>query len=63
MSTQELRYDSRKRLEAVHGLPAKLIKNFIIIENRDSRGRVTFHIAFKKTKRSRPDHSIIPKKI
>lgn len=62
MSIEEpLRFDSRKRLQAVKGLPVRLIKKFVIIENRDSRGRVTFHLAFKMTKMSRPDTQVIPK--
>ena len=63
MSFEEpLRFDSQKRLQTVNGLPSKLIRKFIIVENRDSRGRVAFHIAFKKSKHSRPDRSPIPKK-
>jgi len=63
MSSEEpLRFDSQKRLQTVNGLPSNLIRKFIIVENRDSRGRVAFHIAFKKSKHSRPDRSRIPKK-
>jgi len=63
MSSEEpLRFDSQKRLQTVNGLPSKLIRKFVIVENRDSRGRVAFHIAFKKSKHSRPDRSRIPKK-
>lgn len=59
---EPLRFDGQKRLQTVNGLPSKLIRKFIIVENRDSRGRVAFHIAFKKSKHSRPDRSPIPKK-
>ena len=63
MSSEEpLRFDSQKRLQTVNGLPSKLIRKFVIVENRDSRGRVAFHIAFKKSKHSRPNRSPIPKK-
>ncbi len=60
--SNNLRYDSRKRLEAVKGLPSNLIKKFIIAENRDYRGRVTFHIGFRNTKNSKIDYFIVPKK-
>lgn len=61
-SGKHLRFDSRKRLLTVNGLPTKLIRKFIIVENRDSRGRVAFHVAFKMTPRSRPNMQVIPKK-
>lgn len=62
MSQEEIiRFDPEKRSNTVEHLPEELIKKFIIIENRDSRGRVSFHIAFKKTKRSSPDRFVIPK--
>jgi len=58
---KELRYDSNKRKRTVSSLPKNLLKKFVIIENRDSRGRVTFHISFKRSKRSKACTQTIPK--
>lgn len=60
-SEETLRFDIQKREQSVKDLPKSLIKKFVIIENRDSRGRVAFHIAFKKGKSSLPDTTVVPK--
>lgn len=57
-----IRFDYKKRKETVKNIPDGLIKKFIVVENRDYRGRVTFHIAFKKNKRSKKSTHIIPKR-
>ena len=62
MVDDPIRFDIKKREKTVKDLPTKLIRKFIIIENRDSRGRVSFHLAFKKSRRSRPTTTPIPKK-
>ena len=61
MVDEPIRFDTTKREKTVKDLPTNLIRKFIIIENRDSRGRVSFHLAFKKSRRSRPTTSPIPK--
>ena len=64
MSLKEpLRFNTQKRLRSAGELPSNLIKKFIIMENRDSRGRVAFHILFKKSKRSGPDKQIVPREL
>lgn len=63
MRPDAIRFDSRKRIKTVTGLPVDLIKKFIIVENRDSRGRAKFHVIFKKHKFTRPDYKLIPKNL
>lgn len=63
MRPEAIRFDSRKRVKAVTGLPKDLIKKFIIVENRDSRGRVKFHVIFKRHKFTRPDYKLIPRNL